>query len=136
MKKNKEFNTPFTYNKSGIEMQHNGLQWVQETVKLETIPSESTVIDKNAINIINNFRYKFELKPIYQISNLRENSPAANSGLQKGDVVISINGAKAYKYSLQQINSLLKSEEDKWIAIEVERNSQILKFKFQLKDVL
>jgi hypothetical protein len=136
LKKNKEFNTPFMYNKSGIEMQHNGLQWVQETVKLETIPSESTGIDKNAINITNNFRYKFELKPIYQISNLRENSPAANSGLQKGDVVISINGAKAYKYSLQQINSLLKSEDDKWIAIEVERDSQILKFKFQLKDVL
>ena len=38
LKKNKDFNAPFNYNKSGIKIQHNGLQWVQETVHLETVP--------------------------------------------------------------------------------------------------
>ena len=40
IKKNSNFDSPFNYNKSGIEIQHYGLQWVQETVSLQTIPFE------------------------------------------------------------------------------------------------
>ena len=127
---------PFTYNKSGIEIQHHGLQWVQETVKLQTVPTDAGAIDPGAISITNDFRYKFELKPVYRILNLRGDSTAALSGLQKGDIIVSINKVKAYRYTLQEINSLLKPEEEKWITIEVERNSQILSFKFLLTDIL
>ena len=136
LKKNNDFFTPFTYNKSGIEIQHHGLQWVQETVKLQTVPTDTGAIDPGAISITNDFRYKFELKPVYRILNLREDSTAALSGLQKGDIIVSINKVKAYRYTLQEINSLLKPEEEKWITIEVERNSQILSFKFLLTDIL
>ena len=73
---------------------------------------------------------------MYRILNLREDSTAALSGLQKGDIIVSINKVKAYRYTLQEINSLLKPEEEKWITIEVERNSQILSFKFLLTDIL
>jgi hypothetical protein len=31
---------------------------------------------------------------------------------------------------------MFKSEEDKWIYLEIERNSQVLKFAFQLQDIL
>lgn len=82
------------------------------------------------------FKYKFELKPIYEIANLRKNSPAKESGLQKGDIIRTVNGKQAYKYSLQKLNSFLRSDDEKWITIEVERNKQILKFRFQLKDIL
>lgn len=136
LKKNNDFFTPFTYNKSGIEIQHHGLQWVQETVKLQTVPTDAGAIDPGAISITNDFRYKFELKPVYRILNLRGDSTAALSGLQKGDIIVSINKVKAYRYTLQEINSLLKPEEEKWITIEVERNSQILSFKFLLTDIL
>jgi hypothetical protein len=136
LKKNNQYNTPFAYNKSGIEVQHYGLQWVQETVKLQNVPSDSKEVDAGGIKVMNDFRYKFELKPVYQISNLRKNSAAANSGLKKGDVIISINKVKGYKYSLQQINSLLKDDEEKWVTFEVERDSKILKFKFQLLNIL
>ena len=136
VKKNNEYYTPFTYNKSGIEIQHIGLQWVQETVRLETVPLSVETFDAGGTKVSNDFKYKFELKPVYQIANLRKNSPAAKCGLQKGDTIISINNNNAYKYTLQEINSLLKSEEDKWIELKVERDSQILKFRFQLLDVL
>ena len=43
---------------------------------------------------------------------------------------------QGYKYSLQEINEILKSEDGKWLNFEIERNSQILKFKFQLKSIL
>ncbi len=137
LKKNSKFSEPFTYNKSGITVQHNGLQWVQETVHLETVrvvtsPSEAGFSD----NKNNDFRYKFSLKPVYEIVNIRKHSAAEKCGLRAGDIIVSINQTTPYKYSLQQINMLLKSEEDIWINLEVERNSLILKFRFKLEDEL
>lgn len=137
LKKNHKFKDPFTYNKSGITIQHNGLQWVQETVHLETV-KVAVSLNEGEPNPNNsgNFRYKFSLKPVYEIINIRKQSAAEKCGLQKGDIITSINGERPYKYSLQQINQLLKSEEDKWITLEVERNSLILKFRFRLEDEL
>ncbi|MEL1255277.1 PDZ domain-containing protein [Flavobacterium sp. DGU38] len=138
LKKNSKFSDPFTYNKSGITVQHNGLQWVQETVHLETVKinTVSTVDENNLDSRSNDFRYKFQLKPVFEIVNVRKKSTAEKSGLQKGDIIISINGNKPYKYTLQQINNLLKSEEDVWINLEIERNSALLKFRFRLEDEL
>ena len=130
LRRNREFDDPFSYNKSGIELQHYGLQWVQETVSLETVPlSEGT-------NLSGNFRYKFALKPVYLVASVRKNSTAALSGIQKDDILVSINGIPAYKFSLERINSILKAEEERWITLEVERDGQILKIKFQLMNVL
>lgn len=136
LKKNKEYNSPFNYNKSGVEIQHHGLQWVPETVPLKTVPTVTVDDPFKSNDNTSNFKYKFNLKPIYEITNVRKNSPAANSGLQKGDVIISINKNPGYKYSLQEINSLFKSEEEKWITLEIQRNGQIHKFKFQLQNIL
>jgi hypothetical protein len=137
LKKNSKFSEPFTYNKSGITVQHNGLQWVQETVHLQTVQVASSVgeVEQN-LKKDDNFRYKFSLKPVYEIVNIRKHSAAEKCGLQKGDIIISINNNLPYKYSLQQINALLKSEEDIWINLEIERNSLILKFRFKLEDEL
>lgn len=137
LKKNGKFSEPFTYNKSGIVLQHNGLQWVQETVHMETIQVVTSTRELDGNEKKNrDFIYKFLLKPVYEIVNIRKESPAAKCGLQKGDIVISINGVKPYKYTLQQINNLLKSEDDIWINLEVERNSLLLKFRFRLEDEL
>ncbi|MCI9845912.1 PDZ domain-containing protein [Flavobacterium pectinovorum] len=135
LKKNNKFNEPFSYNKSGITIQHNGLQWVQETVHLETVRVITSIDDSNE-GRRDDFRYKFQLKPIYEIVNVRKKSAAEKCGLQKGDVIISINNNKPYKYTLQQINNLLKSEEELWINLEVERNNVLLKFRFRLEDEL
>ena len=136
LRKNNDFYSPFSYNKSGIEIQHYGLQWVQETVRLETVPLSRDLNDSKVIPFSNDFKYKFELKPVYLIANIRKDSPAALSGLKKNDVLVRINKIPAYQYSLEKINSLLKSDEDKWMTFEVERDSQLLEFKFQLLNVL
>jgi hypothetical protein len=137
LKKNADFNEPFTYNKSGLEIQHHGLQWVPETVKLETVPiSVGTTYNATGDKVTDSFRYKFNLKPIFEISNVRKNSPADLCGLEVGDVIISINKTPVYTYSLQKINEMFKSEEEKWINLEIERNGRIMDFKFQLLDIL
>lgn len=136
LKKNKSFNSPFTYNRSGIEIKQEGMQWVQETIYFQTVPViVSEDLDKRK-DEKTNFRYKFNLKPVYSIAHVRENSPGFLSGLQQGDIITAINGNAANKYSLQQLNTFLKSEEELYINIDVERNGKALKFRFQLKDVL
>jgi hypothetical protein len=138
LKKNNKFHDPFSYNKSGITVQHNGLQWVQETVHFEMVKvvTGTDEMNRDSRSRDESFRYKFQLKPVYEIVNVRKNSAAEKSGLKKGDVIVTINGNNPYKYTLQQINNLLKSEEEVWINLEVERESVILKFRFHLLDEL
>lgn len=135
LKKSRYYSEPFTYNMSGIELQNGGLQWVQETVKLNTV-SNDVSFDNTGEKIENNFKYKFSLKPVYTIANVRKHSPAETCGLQKGDTIVSINKIEAYKYSLQAINDLLKSEEGKGFYFVIEREGKTLKFYFQLKSIL
>tara|TARA_R110002126_G_scaffold61071_3_gene158246 strand:+ start:1904 stop:3232 length:1329 start_codon:yes stop_codon:yes gene_type:complete len=136
LKKNSDFKTYFSYNKSGIEIRIAGNQWVKETIslKLETKKSgyNTTIND----NLVNNFKYNFKLEPIYEIDNVRKGSESAKAGLMAGDVIKSINGKEVQKYSLSEVNSFLKAEREKWIIMEVLRKSKPLKFKFKLQNIL
>ena len=135
LKKNSHFQTLFNYNMSGLEIQHEGLQWVQELY--EEKPNNSGVImDMSGDRVLKNLRYKFELKPTYKILTVRKDSPADKAGLKKGDIILKINHRKAYDFTLQEINDLLKSEENRTIQIEVDRNGNPMNFKFQLKNII
>lgn len=134
LKKNRFFSEPFNYNMSGIELQNEGTQWVQETVSLATVKSEATV--NSTGEKVEPFKYKFSLKPVYSIAGIRKNSPAEKCGLQKGDIIISINGIQAYKYTLQQINDILKTQEGKNMYFTIERAGKNLEFQFELQNEL
>ena len=136
LKKNSNYSAAFGYNRSGVDVQHNGLQWVQETVPMETVSVGSSFSNSNSYGTRSNFKFKFILKSVYEIANVRKNSSAAKAGLREGDIILSINGFTTYRYSLQDINSFFKSDHEKWITLEVERESQILKFAFKLDDIL
>ena len=135
LKKNNNFNIPFQFNMSGIEIQHQGLQWISESYE-ENPALANNFVDVNGNKVANNLKYKFTLKPIYIIANIRKNSPADLAGLKKGDLIITINSKNGYNFSLQDINDLLKSEEGKIIKFEVERKTILHKFEFQLKSML
>ncbi|WP_300567948.1 aspartyl protease family protein [Flavobacterium sp.] len=134
LKKNADFNEPFNYNMSGIEVQHNGLQWIKEEYQLKTrlVHEGLSFIDERPKEI----KYDFILKPLYEVTNVRPNSPAAIAGIQIGDILAKVNGNHAFKYKLQEINNLMQSEDGKWIYLEVERKDKLLKFRFQLKKIL
>jgi len=61
LRKSRYYSDNFTYNMSGIELQNEGLQWVQETVKLVTVGIEVNT-DNAANRADNQFKYKFFLK--------------------------------------------------------------------------
>lgn len=73
--------------------------------------------------------------PVYQIAKVRENSPAVEAGLQKGDQIVGINGMSIAQYSLNQIIELFQSKPGRLIKISVIRNNQDrLEAKFRLQD--
>ena len=134
-KKNGNYDLAFNFNMSGIEIEHDGFQIFKEKTEVVNIG-----FAKKQINVLDdrpdNIKYDLVLKPIFKIASVRKNSPAELCGLKKDDIIIKINKQEVSKLSLQEINELLKSEEGKWISIEIIRNGQNSKFKFQLKSIL
>ena len=134
LRKNNMFNEPFNYNMSGIVVEHNGFVVVQtyETVEPVSPLEEGVVVVRSEPKYFK----KFQLKPSFKIVKLREDSPAALAGLKVGDEILSANGKKAYRFDLQAFSSLFSSEDGKQIRLEINRNGQVMKFKFNLKKVL
>ncbi|MVO11119.1 PDZ domain-containing protein [Flavobacterium sp. TP390] len=143
-KKNKYFDEPFNYNMSGIEVQHTGLTWVPEKVGISNENSSYANSLKNSSSSRNTLifdehteiKYNYKLKPIFEIYAIRPESPAAAAGLKVGDIIHSINGKKAFDYTIQKITDLFQSEEGKVIKIEVQRNGQLIDFKFKLQKII
>lgn len=131
LKKNSYFNNSFTYNNSGLDVHHKGLQWIQERVSLKSSTSNKSESKFNTNS--SDYLYKFELKPVFIISSVRKDSPAYNCGLRKDDILIMINGRMAHNLSLQQINDIFRSDKERKIVLEIERNNRRMKFIFYLK---
>ena len=135
LKKGKAFYDAFHYNMSGIEIEHGGLEWVKETVELNTnLKGED--YDSNFNKKLSDFHYKFELKPFYAITSVRNDSPAEQAGIRKDDKIIAINGKMAYRQTLQEITDLLRSEPDREIVMQLERNGARIMVNFRLRKLL
>lgn len=136
-KKNKNFDDPFHFNMSGLDIKHDGMIWTSALVELKnsnapvsrTAPKNSEVYTAE-----NKFQYKFMLKPVYSVAGSRPDSPAFLAGIRKGDLLISINKKKTSEMSLEQINQIFKSDEGKLINLEIERNGVSLQYTFTLED--
>lgn len=134
LKESSHFNQPFTYNMSGLEIHHEGMTWVQQEVSEKT--SKVSAAQHEISLMPSALSYRFELKPIFSIANVRKDSPAEICGLKKGDILLRINGRQCYRMSLQEINSMLKSEEGKIVELEIERMGKPIKFSFKLKSII
>lgn len=136
--KNSNFILPFNFNMSGIDVQHEGVQWVKEAYEDASAAATSSQVtfESGDNKVVRNLKYKFELKPSYSILNIRKGSPADLAGLKEGDVIIKINSNFAHNYTLEEIKDILKSEEGKTIILEVERKGLPIKVKFQLKSII
>jgi len=137
LKKGRDFSRPFRYNATGINIHHIGLQWIPETEIFRTeLNMSSTDVVYQEGRRTSEFKYHFKLKPVYEIYSIRKNSLAEKAGLLEGDIIISINNKSAYRLTLQEINTLLKSNPGNHISISVSRNNQELEFRFRLEELL
>ncbi len=131
LRKNSFFKDPFTYNNSGIVLEHNGTIFVKEQIR---VPSNDKLSpnNKNAIQIDFSINHRVVLKPIYQVVELRKSSNAYASGLRVGDIIISINGKEVFDYKLPEINEIFHGKTGKSIKLKAARNGETLTFKFKL----
>ncbi|WP_274476082.1 retropepsin-like aspartic protease [Mangrovimonas aestuarii] len=138
LKKNKYFKESFSYNKSGIELQHEGIRLVKEEVESKgpdnLLSNDYETKNQKTINVTRTFKLAF--KPAFSIVELREGSPAARAGLQVGDVIISVNNKESYHYSLQEIIKMFYDDDGKRIKLEVERDGSVLSYEFKLESLL
>ena len=136
LQKNSYFTDPFRYNMSGLELQHNGMRYVEGS----STTANGTVKDTNEfpgiVQVLLSNDFKLTLFPAFEIAEIRPNSPAAIAGLKVGDVILSINGKQVHRYSLQEVVAALNEKPGKKIKLQVDRKGRKLLFYFELKKVL
>ena len=71
--------------------------------------------------------------PIFLVSNIRKNSPAYYAGILENDQIISLNNTGNKSLTLNDINLLFQSQEDRRIKMTVLRNGEQIKTEFFLK---
>jgi C-terminal processing protease CtpA/Prc len=73
--------------------------------------------------------------PVFSIENVIENSPAWNAGFRQSDQLISINYNSHKDLTLNDINLILKQQQNKKINLTVLRNGKKYKSSFYLKEI-
>lgn len=134
-KKNSNFYQEYLYNASGLEVYQIGMQWIQEKISLNTGPVKVSN-ESHYTGNKSDFMYKFNLKPVYSIGVVRNNSPAQKAGLKVDDLLLEINKRKVTDMSLEDINQILRSEAGKKISLKVERNQVVHTFSFMIEKML
>ncbi|MFI0428318.1 PDZ domain-containing protein [Mariniflexile sp. HMF6888] len=137
LKKNALFKEKFSYNKSGIELAHDGVRLVKE-VDDRILKEKSGIIRNddalNSTKIVIDTQYKISLKPAYTIVELRDDSPAKKAGLLIGDVVLRINNKPTHQFSLQDIMHEFYDDVGKHIKLKVDRKGKTMSFSFNLEN--
>jgi hypothetical protein len=136
LRKNGNFKEPFKYNMSGLELQHNGMRYVQGSSTTATGFVKHNNDPSGRMQILLSKDFKLTLYPSFEIAEIRPDSPAFNAGLQLGDVVLAVNGKQAHRFSLQEVVAMLNDKPGKKIKLFIDRKGKKLLFYFELIKVL
>lgn len=135
LRKNGNFDSPFQYNFSGIDLQHDGVRYVAERLANPSglVTEENDTFGNVQILMENTTR--LSLVPEIVVSGIRAGSPAEEAGLLEGDVILAVNGKSIHSYKLQEVLQMLNEKEGKRIRVVIERYDSDLAFTFVLKDM-
>ncbi|NNL16595.1 MAG: PDZ domain-containing protein [Flavobacteriaceae bacterium] len=133
LKKNRYFSDPFSYNKSGIELEQSGIRVIKE--KQNKIKSDGGLSTTNnrGTRIVFDTQFKLSVKPAFRIVELRKGSPAERIGLKVGDELLKVNNKVTYNYNLQEIIHFFYGETNSKIRLKIERNGVPMTFVFKLE---
>lgn len=133
--KNKYFSDPFEYNMSGIEIQHDGMRLISQSITDANGIVNSDERKFGNVQILMEHKTRLSLVPEIIVSGIRAGSPADLAGLQEGDLILSVNGKSVHNYKLQEVIKLLNERRGKEIRVLIERYNKDLLISFVLKDV-
>lgn len=136
LKKNRNFNHPFHYNKSGIVLEQDAVRIVKEIndrflydINKNSGTSSRIIIQTQHLET----SYRFIIKPAFTIVELRKKSPAEKAGLMLGDIILSVNSRDAVNLKMQDIIDLFSGEDGKLIRLKIERDGRPLNYEFRLE---
>ena len=130
---NRSVNAPFYFNLSGIELQYNGVKLVQRKLNNANNVLMDESGNNQGIEIFLRNVIRYELQDVIEVASVREGSPAAQVGIQKGDVLDRINGRRLHHLKLHQIIGLLQRKPGKKIKLSLRRQGELLTKKFVLR---
>tara|TARA_R110002126_G_scaffold7299_17_gene35959 strand:- start:3007 stop:4341 length:1335 start_codon:yes stop_codon:yes gene_type:complete len=136
LRKNTLFNHPFDFNLSGINIQHNGMRYISESIAdaggLVLVDGGKSFGD---VQILFENMTRLSMVPEIIVSGIRAGSPGHKAGLQEGDVILAVNGKKVHHYKLQQILHMLNEKEGKRVKVLIERYQKDMLITYVLKDI-
>lgn len=132
MRPNKYFDKPYTLDMSGIEVVHEGFEFVKHRLTNFSDNKDG----RTTINFSTEVNYQIELHATYIIDQVRPNSPAERAGVMIGDRLLRINGRGVGKMKLQDIKNKLQAGQDKLVKIKLARNDEEMSVEFRLVDPL
>ncbi|RTE52641.1 PDZ domain-containing protein [Arenibacter aquaticus] len=136
LRKNRFFKNPFNFNMSGIDLQHNGVRYISESIadgRGSLVNDESKSFGN--VQLLFENRTRLSVVPQIVVSGIRNGSPAQEAGLQQGDIILAVNGKKVHHFKLQQVLKMLNEKIGKRVKVLVARNESNLLISYVLKDV-
>lgn len=136
LRKNRFFKNPVNFNMSGIDLQHNGVRYISESIgdgRGLAVNNESKSFGDVQLLFENSTR--LSLVPQIVVSGIRNGSPAYEAGLQQGDIILAVNGKRVHHYKLQHVLKMLNEKIGKRIKVLVARNENNMLLSYVLKDV-
>ncbi|WP_289042944.1 aspartyl protease family protein [uncultured Olleya sp.] len=133
LKKNSLYKLPFSYNKSGLQVENDGVRLVKE-IDVNSSGGSISVIDDNTVKVKAVVGpNKYVIKPSYAIKIIREGSPGDLAGLKVNDVIIYINGRSTHDMTLKELVSCFYKKAGTKLEIKVLRYGFERVFNFELK---
>lgn len=134
LRKNSHYKDPFLFNSSGLDIQHDGMEWQNDLVSIEPKRATRTTEGIKVLDRSESLQYNFVLKPKFSVAGCRPDSPCYEAGIRKKDRLISINKRKVGDLSLEKINSYFKDSDGTKVNLEIERDGKKLNFTIILLD--
>ena len=140
LRKNRYFDEPFRYNRSGLVVEHSGFELVAD-IDYSISKTSGNATENNATKTIfletNMVQFpQLQLKPNYEIAAIRDDSPGAEAGLAVGDKLVKINGRDVRNLELDDITKHFFKEEGAVLRLKVERNGMVFNRKLRLKKLI
>ena len=135
---NSNFKKPFKYNMCGIELIYAGMRFVANQITDQRGVVKKDEKDTSSfgdVQILFEGTTRLSLVPEIVISVIRQGSPAHDAGLQKGDLLLSVNGKSVHRYKLQEVIEFLNEKEGKKIRLVIERSNREVQLSYVLKKI-
>ena len=119
---------------SGMDIVYNGKILVREkdkTVASYTYTSSNmSTTERNTISLVMSYAYRF--KPSFRVQHVLLDSPAYHAGVQKNDLIMSVNGNKSYEFTLAELLAKFQTKDNQKVRMTIERRGVQKKVQFRL----